>query len=89
MITARQRSWDKVVFLQVSIILFGGMGTSGPRSLPGWGGVGMLGSRSYPGERVCQVQPRRYATEAGSAHPIGLLSSLHLHFYEQKIMFWK
>ena len=37
-ITVRQQSWGKVMFLQVSVILFGG----------GWGEV-ILGTRSLPG----------------------------------------
>ena len=52
-ITARKRSCGKVMFLQVSVILFTG-GLPGPRGLPGPGGCLVLGgawSLGVPGPR--------------------------------------
>ena len=73
LITARKRSCEKVMFLQVSVILFTGGGAwSGGGACSQGGGV--------PGPGRCLVETPRMATAAGSTHPTGMHSCFVMRY---------
>ena len=81
--TALKRSCGKVMFIQVSVILFTGgclvLGVPGPRGCLVPGGQGS-GPRGVSGRGGAWWRPPRTATTADGTHPTGMHSCPILFF---------
>ena len=77
-ITGRQRSYLKVIFLQACVYSQGGSGITGPGSLPGCRTSLVPCPTAGLGYRGAGIGYLVGTTKAGGMHPTGMLSCLSL-----------